>query len=179
MDIYILMSGTDNSGGLALRIAKSSDEVLSLIAKHALTLDFEKSSQKKQGSLLALTDLLINNTQYITEDSLAPIVKAMADKDEDVAITADVCVITVSTESSDTVFSTLLKETKKAKGDAKERMKSTVTSLYALAREAEKARLAKLASRYGFGLGDNKVVPIRPKKPIVPAKPVEKMRRAA
>gem|GEM_PF-3595314 len=144
------MSGTDKSLCAELRIAKSPDEVLSLIAKHALTIEMEPAPKKKQGSLLSLTDLLINNVTYITEDSISPIVKAMADKDEDVAVTADVCVITVAADSPKTVFSTLVKEAKGAKGTAKKRMVSTVSSLYALASEKEKANLLQLAWLHKF-----------------------------
>ncbi len=171
------MSGNDNSVGAALRIVKSPDEVISLIAKHVLTIELGKDPQQRQGSLLGLTDLLINNIPHIKEDSVSPIVKAMADSNEDVAITADVCVITVATDSPKTVFSTLLKETKSTKGAAKKRMASTVSSLYTLARKSEKPRLAKLAGRYGFRLGDKKVVPFERPKPKAPARQVRKMRR--
>ena len=173
------MSGNNNLVGAAVRIAKSPDEVLSLIAKHVLTIELGKAPEKRQGSLLGLTDLLINNTSYITEDSVSPLVRAMKDPNEDVAITADVCVITVATDSPKTVLSTLVKEANSAKGSTKKRMSSTVSSIYIIARKSDKPQLAKLAGRYGFRLGDKKVVPFVRPKPKAPAKEVQKIRRRA
>jgi len=168
------MSGTNNSDGSALRIAKSPDEVISLIAKHALIIELDNAELTKHESILSLTDILINHTEHISADSISPIIKALG-MTKRVADTADTCVFLVADDAPQVVFSTLLAETKKAKGEAKERMKSTVTTLYALARDSEKPRFAKLASRYGFKFR-HKASPINPKK--APAKPI-KIRRAA
>ena len=177
MVTYTLMSGSSNPLGAEVRIAKAPDEVLSLIAKHALLSEIAEAPEKREMSLQSLTNLLADYPEHITEESVSVIARAVKDRDDHVSVIADVCLILLSSQAPGKVFAALLREHKTAEGEPRERMSSTLRIIYNGAPDARKARFARLAGRHGFSLGPN-VVPLRPPKPTAPQKPVQ-LRRVA